>query len=137
MEGEDKLFAGASHLAIFFNLVGFLAVVVLYLSKKKTSSFVAEHAKQAMGYQIVVYLLGMVIGATIMASFAGGFGLLHSRGIWVSPQAGLWSLGGMSLLFGLAQFAVLGYAMIGAIHGFTGKPFRYWIIGDKIAELDK
>lgn len=134
MDTQEKALAGASHLGIFFNLIGFIAVIVIYLSQKNKSRFVSDHAKQALGFQMAIFAASMLLGILMMLGFAGGGMMFHS-GNWGIFHAG--SLGGVAFLMSLVHFAIWVYAVIAALHGFTGRSFKYAIIGDKVAQLDR
>ena len=54
---DEKTWAMLSHLLIL--VAGFVAPLVIYLVKKDESRYVAEHAKDALNFQITVFLAAM------------------------------------------------------------------------------
>ncbi|WP_366923129.1 DUF4870 domain-containing protein [Metallumcola ferriviriculae] len=114
---EEKILAGIAHLGILFRTSGITVALIIYVIQKDKSNFAAEHAKQALGYQITLAILFY-----IPALF--GFRTLGWGG-HVSPVPG-WLL----IFWGLTLYAI--YA---AIKAFTGKGFEYAVIGDFIRRI--
>ncbi len=124
MTSEDKLLAGVAHLGILFSGIGIIIPLAIYLIQQGRSSFVVRHARQALGYQVVVLLLSFLLGIV----FAGGIvgGMAYRR----------FALGaGPFGIYGLINLAFLLYGIAGGIQGFLGREFKYIWIGDFIERL--
>ena len=134
MNTQDERVMGAlAHIAALLPVMGIIASIVIWVTQKDKSRFVAFQALQAIAYQltfIVVWLIGM-------ACYMGTFFLTFAGGIMgsVNPDTSLLT-GGLFFLpflvfFGL--FALMGiwiiYAIIAAVMVFQGKDFRYFLIG--------
>lgn len=77
---EERTLAALSHgfgilgMVVSAGFLGWLAPLVIYLTQKDKSRFVAYHAFQALIFQGVLFLLGIVI--TIIGILTCGFGFL-------------------------------------------------------------
>lgn len=112
----EKLLAGISHLMILAGIFGIVGALFICFWQKDKSRLTSEHAKQAAGYQIVVYLLFVIIDYALPGfKTATGWGGISGVNI-------------ISLIFLL-------YAVYGAYMGFISKEFRYALIGDFVARI--
>lgn len=125
MKSEDKILAGVCHLGILLHITGIVLTLVIYLLQKDKSTFVADHAKQALGDQIAVALLSFFV------SFAGVGGALGS----FLMRGSLAPIGFLGGLISLAYLVLVAYAVYAAYNAFTGKDFQYAMIGDFIAKI--
>lgn len=92
-----------------------LIMSIIILVTDKTNKFARFHAFQsllAMGAAVVAYIVAAVI---IGVAAASGSGMLAMLG---------------SLIWFVLILAILGVWIFGAIQAFTGKMFKYPIIGD-------
>lgn len=121
---EDKILSGIAHLGILLNWVGAIGVLIIYLTQKDKSSFVGDHAKQALGYQICVLILFSVLNIFFVGRFVGG---MLMRNHWMFPFNTGFSTGG---LLGLLYLAAVIYAIVASIKAFSGDKFQYAVIGD-------
>jgi len=71
---DERMMAMMSHILCF--VAGFLAPLVIYLMKKDESQFVTSHAKEALNFQITVFL-------AFIACFILMFILIGLLLIWV------------------------------------------------------
>lgn len=55
---DEKTMALLSHVLTI--VVGFLAPLIIYLLKKDESTFVSEHAKESLNFQITVFIAAIV-----------------------------------------------------------------------------
>jgi uncharacterized Tic20 family protein len=118
---EGTGLAGLAHLGILFSLVGVLLAIVIYVSQTDRTSFTARHAKQAFVYQIAVSILG----------FAASFLLaLLSVGSIVTGMMPMAFMMGPALLIVFAGIGMVIYGIYAAIAAFSGREFRYAVIGD-------
>lgn len=119
----------AAHLSALVAIGGLpfghvLGPLVVYLIKARESSFVAEHARASLNYQITVSLL--VIVAALVA-LGTTFGIL----VPMSSESGSAPAGFVALwiLFGLGAFAVLigslVFIILGTIAASEGRPYTY------------
>ena len=136
---DERIMAALSHISVLLPFIGTLAPILIWVTQKEKSRYVAFQSLQALAFQlsmIIAYALGM---GCYMCSFFGNFlsiFFLSSEGY--SPYGEI--LGG-SLFFipflvmgliGLGAIIYFVYGVIGAIMAFQGKPFRYIIIGRRV-----
>ena len=122
-KGEERTWAMLAHLSVLLNLVtGFLGIVaalVIHLSYKERSRFVAYHAMQSFIFQSITW-----IGAIVIASVNITIGTVLA--FLIIPLLCL-----IPGLLGLLLIPVsLIYGVVGAVQVNNGEDFRYWQIGD-------
>ena len=61
---DEKTMAILSHVLTL--VVGFLAPLIIYLIKKDESSFVREHARESLNFQITVFILIIALFITLI-----------------------------------------------------------------------
>jgi uncharacterized Tic20 family protein len=61
---DEKNMALMAHLLSL--ITGFVAPLIIWLIKKDQSSFVEQHAKEALNFQISVYIYGVVSGILVV-----------------------------------------------------------------------
>ncbi|MGB9722802.1 MAG: DUF4870 domain-containing protein [Chloroflexia bacterium] len=129
---EERLAAAAAHGSILLNLLtgigGPVLALVLWLHYEGRSRYVAWQALQALVFQGVVLLAGLVIG-----SIAAALWLLTL--VLVRLVVGYCFLPftvGFSLLFGLLFLGSLFYGCAGALATLNGQEFRYRWVSDWI-----
>lgn len=61
---DEKTFAVLSHILAI--VASFIAPLIIYLIKKDESSYVAEHAKESLNFQITMILAFIVSGILIL-----------------------------------------------------------------------
>jgi uncharacterized Tic20 family protein len=127
---EERTWAMISHLSILANLVtGLLGVavpLVVYLSFKDRSRYVAFQSMQAFIFQLIAWA-----GAGILAAIAwtiSGVLAVILIGCLLMPLA---------LLISLIPLAALVYGVIGAVQTNQGQNFKYWLVGDWTLSLLK
>ncbi|MEJ5312788.1 MULTISPECIES: DUF4870 domain-containing protein [Anaerolinea] len=120
---EERTWAMLAHLSVLINLftglLGPVVALVIYLSYKDRSRYVAYHALQSLVLQLVAWV---------------GFGALVGV-IWGIVGALSAILVGLCLIpfacaFTLVPLAVPVYGIVGAVETSQGRDFRYWLIGD-------
>ncbi len=130
--------ATLSHASALLPMMGVIAPIVIWVTQKEKSRYVAFQSLQALAYQlsmIVAWFIGM---GCYMLSFFGTFITIpfasSSGATDVNPVLGLAFMIPF-LVFGaifLGGFLFIVYGIIGAVMVFQGKPFRYVIIGRRV-----
>lgn len=95
---DEKLFAIFAHLGTIIG--GFLVPLIIWIVKKDESPFVDYHAKEALNFQITVFL-GYVVGGILSIVLIGVFVILAC---WI-----------LSVVC----------AIMAAVKANEGKPYRY------------
>jgi len=115
-------------------LVGLAVPLVIYLSYRERSRFVAFHALQALVYQgagVLIYLASVIVLALIVTVVWTITGLLSAVAIgflfW--PLALLVTVL-MVLVLLLAPLAWVAYGLYTAYRVYQGEGVRYWLLGD-------
>lgn len=122
---EERLWAGAAHLCYLApGGIGLLVAFVIYLVQRERSHFVAAHARQAIGFQLAVTVLTWVLSAL-------GAGAAAFASIFPVSFSGVGFFGLVATIIFLA-LGVL--AVIAAVHAFTGRWYRYPVIGEWIPD---
>ncbi len=136
---DERIMAGLSHISALLPLMGVIAPIVIWVTQKDKSKYVAFQSLQALAYQLVMLGAWFVGMGCYMVSFFSTF-----LTIPFAPSTG--SSQPSDLFFGLAfliPFLVFGliflggflfivYAIIGAIMAFQGRDFRYIVLGSRI-----
>lgn len=136
---DERVMAALSHISALLPMIGVIAPIVIWVTQKEKSKYVAFQALQSLAYQlcmIAAWFLGM---ACYMVSFFGTFfttffASAFERSNNIEPILGIIFVFPF-IVFGaiiLVGFAFVVYGVIGAIMTFQGKPFRYAIIGKRV-----
>ena len=96
VSSESRGWAVAAHLVPLIGLF-FVGPLIIWLIKRGDDSFVEEHAREALNFQISVLIYGIVMAVTII---------------------------GLILLLPLAIFALV-VAVIAAVKAANGEDYRY------------
>ena len=120
---DEKTWATLAHLSVLVNLftgvLGPVIALVIYLSHKDKSRYVAYQALQSLLLQLIVWVGG---GALIAVG-------------WIVPSLLIVVVIGLCLV----PFAILlsflpviapVYGVVAAVKTSQGEDFRYWLIGD-------
>jgi uncharacterized Tic20 family protein len=136
---DERVMAALSHVSAFMPLLGVIAPIVIWVTQKDKSKYVAFQSLQAVAYQLVMIAAWMVGMGCYMCSFFSMFGIIPFTSSSGGPQATepLFSLAFLIpfLVLGLifiGGFVFIAYGVYGAIRVFQGKPFRYVIIGKRV-----
>lgn len=136
---DERVLAALSHVSALLPLMGVIAPIVIWVTQREKSKYVAFQSLQALAYQLVMiiaWILGM--GCYLLSFFVIFAGMIFG--------AATESLGSSELLvvmtsffplivFGvilLVGFVFIIYGVVGAVNAFQGKPFRYIILGKRI-----
>ena len=137
---DERIMAVISHITALFPFMGIVAPIVIWVTQKDKSQYVAFQALQAMTYQITMILAWFVGMACYMSSF---FGLFLGTAVIPSFAAPASAEPWFILPFMLLPFIILGlifvggmafmiYGLIGGVMALQGKEFRYVVIGRRI-----
>ena len=134
--------AALAHVTIILPFMGIIAPIVIWVTQKEKSEYVAFQALQALAYQLTLVLFWFLAMACYMCSFFGSFlGMIPLTA--TSPEEpNPVAVGGFMLTFFL-PFAIFGamflgvilyiiYGIIAAVMVVQGKDFRYFIIGTRL-----
>lgn len=125
---EEKVLGGITHIALLFSWIGLIANVVIFVIYRPKSAFVAGHAKQALGLQVLSMLLSWVFALVFgVGMFGLGMGGMEGGMIGAAVVGGL--------LAAAVGIAVLVLAILGAVKGFQGHEWRHPVIGDFVAKI--
>jgi uncharacterized Tic20 family protein len=132
---DERVLAALSHISVLLPLIGVMSPILIWVTQKEKSRYVAFQSLQALVYQlciIITYFIGMACYAC--SFFSVFFGSSSELSQYIGPSSeylffipfifiGIIFLGG---------FIYIIYGIIGAIITFQGKPFRYFIIGKRV-----
>jgi uncharacterized protein len=132
---DERVLAALSHISVLLPLIGVMSPILIWVTQKEKSRYVAFQSLQALVYQlcmIITYIVGMACYAC--SFFSVFFGSSYELSQYMGPSSeylffipfifiGIIFIGG---------FIYVIYGIIGAIITFQGKPFRYFIIGKRV-----
>lgn len=131
---DEHILAALSHIGILLPMIGILVPIIIWVTQKEKSRFVAFQALQATVYHLVLIVLWFVGMACYMASFflvfAGGIAGSQSNRVTGPLFAGFFLM--PFLVFGaifLGYGILVIYGIVAAVLTFQGKDFRYLLIG--------
>jgi hypothetical protein len=115
-------------------LVGLVVPLVIHLSYRERSRFIAFHAMQALVYQgagVLIYLVLVVVLALAVTVAWVVSGLLSAVivGFLLMPIALLLTAVMVIVLLG-APLTWIAYGLYAAYEVYQGKDFRYWLVGE-------
>ena len=133
---DERVMAALSHVSALLPMMGIIAPIVIWVTQKEKSKYVAFQSLQALAYQLSMILAWFVGMGCYMLSFFGTF-----LGIPLSSSSQ--SASPLFMVIFAIPFIVMGamflggfffviYGMVGAVRTFQGKPFRYTIIGRRV-----
>ncbi len=137
---DERVMAALSHVSALIPLMGVIAPIVIWVTQKDKSQYVAFQALQALAYQLSMIAAWFIGMGCYMFSFFGTFittipfASSSGNAQSVDPLFGLAFLIPF-LVFGaifVGGFFFVAYGMIGAVMAFQGKPFRYMLIGRQV-----
>ena len=130
---DERLLAGIAHLGAIISW-GIIVSLIIFIVQKDRSSFVRSHAKQALGYQLALIALGIIMSFIMVTMFAGGAILGNIMDSFGAPLH-MFGFAGGATFMGLGFLVLKGYAVYAAVKAFTGEDFRYVIFGDFIDRI--
>jgi uncharacterized Tic20 family protein len=136
---DERVMAALAHISVLLPMIGVLAPIVIWVTQREKSKYVALQSLQALVFQIamiVIWLFGM---ACYMCSFLGMFLPVIFVSSSGNSQSGDLIYGLTPLipflvlgLIVLVEFGFIVYGIVAAVMTFQGKPFRYVIIGTRV-----
>ena len=135
---DERLMAALAHASTLLPMMGVIAPIIIWVTQKEKSKYVAFQSLQALAFQLTMMLAWFVGMGCYMMSFFGMF-LLIPFSSSSSNTRNLDPVSGMGFLLPFLVMAFIsigalffiGYGIVGAVNTFQGKPFRYVIIGKK------
>jgi len=131
---DERVMAALSHVTAILPFMGMLAPIIIWVTQREKSKYVAFHALQALGYQLSMILAWLVGMACYMVSFIFIFlsaafttSSNTAQPFLMLPFIAPFAVFGIIIIGGLA-FIV--YGLVGAVLTFQGKSFRYILIGN-------
>jgi uncharacterized Tic20 family protein len=135
---DEQRLAGVAHgsilLGIFTNGIGGIATtLIIYLTQKEKSAYVAAQAFQALVYQAAAFAL------TLLGWFAWGIFwmilivpplIANPEAYETQPPPGIFVGLGLMICPLLISLVTLLYGLWGAFRCFGGRPFKYVFIGN-------
>jgi uncharacterized protein len=138
---NDKIMAALAHISAVLPFMGVIAPIIIWATQKDKSEYVAFQALQAVAYQLVMILAWFIGMRCYMLSFFNMILTMPFSGgtSETNPSTTpLFAVGFIIpfIIFGLiflggAIFVI--YGIIGAVNAFQGRNFRYFIIGNRLA----
>ena len=126
---NDRIMAALAHVTAVIPVTGIIAPILIWVTQREKSDYVAFQALQAVAYQlsmIVAWFAGM---ALYMASFFIAIPFSNSsRGF---PVFMLFPFGIMGLMLAGGLLFVV-YGIVAAVMVLQGRNFRYVIIGNAL-----
>ncbi len=132
---DERILAGIAHASILLSFLGPVIPAVLWTTQRRKSQYVAFHALQAMGYQILLFWCGVLFGLLVAVIFTAVVFILAfltqnqpgypvdfifiGRFILVLVLFGIW---GIFILIGV----------LGGVLCLTGRDFRYPYLGNRL-----
>ncbi len=128
---DERTIAALAHVSVLLPLMGVIAPIVIWVTQKERSRFVAFQALQAIAWQLLMILIWFGGMACYMGSFfVSFFGTvaLQSSSPNGPPLAFFLPFALMILLFAAMGIFVI-YGIVAAVLTFQGKDFRYLLVG--------
>jgi hypothetical protein len=127
---EERNWAMAAHLSAlvagmvvpFGHLIGPL---VVYLTQRERSAFVASHARASLNFQITVSIAGLVFCTVAFAAWGASIIALPAQASTILP---FWVLGGWIAILCVALLAAAGIVVLivmGTVAASNERPYRY------------
>ena len=136
---DERVMAALAQISVLVPFLGVIAPVVIWVTQKDKSRYVAFQSLQAVAFQLTLVFAWFVGMGCYMCSFFSIF-------LTIPLASSMKPSGSISPVFGLGfftPFLVMGlmflggflfvlYGIIAAVMTFQGKPFRYVIIGRRV-----
>ncbi len=124
---DERTWAMLAHLSVLLNLVtayvGVLVSLGIYLAFKDRSRYVAFQALQSFFMQLILWVGGTALAAGTWAAI--GISSVFLIGLICIP---------IGLIVTTLPLAAVLYGIWGAIATSGGRDFRYWWLGNQLAE---
>jgi len=130
---DERIMSALSHGSIVLFGTGVIAAIVIWVTQKEKSAYIAFQALQATVYQLiglVVVMLGWCCWTALY--FLSMIPLIAAADSGGDPPAVFW----LSLMLMFVPLAVMGLWVLGGLWGavrtLQGRDFRYLILGDQV-----
>lgn len=131
---DDRQTAALAHASAIFPFLGAIVPILIWMTRKERSQYLAYHAMQAILFQVsimITWFLGGLcyIFSILVLMMALPFVISDSGDIAPRYLVGSFVpfiIVGIILVVGLAYII---YGIVGAATTYQGKPFRYIIVG--------
>lgn len=126
---EERNWAMAAHLSALVAVAGLpfghiIGPLVVYLTQRHRSAFVAEHARASLNFQITVSIALIVLLVVLFGSWIGVIAALPARDatfpIWAIA---LWVV--TITAFAAGAIAVLVFIIVGTVAASKDQPYHY------------
>lgn len=136
---DERVMAALAQISVLVPFLGVIAPIVIWVTQKDKSRYVAFQSLQAVAFQLTMILAWFVGMGCYMCSFFSVFLVIPFASSMEASQS-LSPLFGIPffipfLIFGLmflGGFLFILYGIVAAVMTFQGKPFRYAIIGRRV-----
>jgi uncharacterized Tic20 family protein len=136
---DERVMAALSHGSALLPMLGIIAPIIIWVTQKEKSKYVAFQSLQALAYQLIMIAAYFIAMGCYMLSFFTTFLTMpfassSGNSQSIDPIFGLTFMIPF-LVFGaifIGGFFFVAYGIIGAIMTVQGKSFRYMIIGKKV-----
>jgi uncharacterized Tic20 family protein len=138
---NDKIMAALGHISVLLPLIGLIAPIIIWTTQKEKSKYISFQVLQAIAYQLVMIFLYFVAMGCYMISFFATFLTIPLAGDGANPSSGVIGMLGFLIPFFIFGLIFIGgglfilYGIVGAVFTIQGKDFRYFIIGDRVANF--
>jgi uncharacterized Tic20 family protein len=136
---DERVMAALANVSAILPFMGVIAPIIIWVTQKDKSQFVAFQSLQALVYQLTMIVAWMVGMGCYMCSFFLTFLTIpFSSTNQISPSNDpliFLTFFFPFLIFGgifLGGFLFIIYGVVGAVMTIQGKPFRYVIIGRRV-----
>ena len=139
---DERVMAALAQISVLVPFLGVVAPIVIWVTQKDKSRYVAFQSLQAIAFQLTMILAWFVGMGCYMCSFFSVFLVIPFASSLESSQS-LSPLFGVPffipfLIFGLmflGGFLFILYGIVAAVMTFQGRPFRYAIIGRRVEQF--
>ncbi len=141
---DERILAALAHVTAILPFTGLVAPIVIWVTQREKSAYVAFQSLQALAYQltmILAWFLGMAcymcscfamfVSVPLAASASGGARTTTVPPIFAAGFLFPFVIFG-ALIIGGIVFTI--YALVAAVRALQGKDFRYLIIGNRIEQ---
>jgi len=138
---DERVMAALAHLTAILPLLGILAPIVIWVTQRQKSPYVAFQALQAIAHQVIMILVWFLGMGCYMCSFFGMFFSIpfieSSSRPSATPEMPFFGIpffapfAAMGLML-FSEFILVIYGLIGSVLTIQGKNFRYWLIGQRV-----
>lgn len=132
---DERLWAALAHGSALLSFFGPIAPALIWVFQRRKSPYVAFHALQAMGYQMLTFWVGMAVYLLfVIVMMFIMFPVISALAQSDNPLAGIFAFEGSFFLF---MFGFMGLyflvGIIGALMSLMGRDFKVPFLGTRLA----